>query len=158
MTDVPKPLLAAVGALSQVRTLPARAFGFGVSLLGVSYKLREDYTALAARGQQVVNEVFGGGETPEMPVVPAPPEHVVEEESAAVLEAVAHVEDPLDRPRTLPEPIPGYDEMTLGSLRGRLRSLSPEDVTRTLTYERAYLARQPMMTLLEHRAAKLAAG
>ncbi len=157
MTDVPKPLLAAVGALSEFRRLPSHAMALGVALFSASYKLREDYTALAARGEKVVNEVFGGGETPDMPAVPKPPEPVAEQETAAVLDAVAHVEDPLDRPRTLPEPIPGYDEMTLGSLRGRLRSLSSEDVARTLTYERTHQARQPMMTLLEHRAAKLAA-
>ena len=157
MPDVPKPLLAVLGALSEARRLPAHAMGLGVSVLSASYKLREDYAKLAARGDQVVKEVFGGGETGAEPAVPPLPEPVLEEESAVVLDAVAHVEDPLDKPRATPEPLPGYDEMTLGALRGRLRSLSTADLERALAYERGHLGRGPVVTLLEHRLAKLAA-
>lgn len=157
MTEVPKPLLAALGALTEARRLPAHALNLGVTLLSATYKLREDYTALAARGEQVVRGVFGGGEIADDPAVPPAPEPPAEEESVLVLDAVAHVEDPLDRPRTAPEPLPGYDEMTLGALRGRLRSLSTADLERALAYERAHRARGPVVTLLEHRLAKLAA-
>lgn len=156
MTDVPKPLLAALGALAEARRLPAHAMSLGVTLLSASYKLREDYAALAVRGERVVTDLFGGGETPGEPAVPPTPEPVLAEESAVVLDAVAHVADPLDRPRTLPEPLPGYDGMTLGSLRGRLRSLTAEDLERVLRYERAHAHRPPVLTLLEHRLAKLA--
>jgi hypothetical protein len=157
VSDVPKPLLAALGVLSEVRRLPAHAMTFGVTLLNLSYKAREDYAALAARGERVVQELLGGGETAEEPAVPPPPPRLVEKESAVVLDAVAHVEDPLDRPRTMPEPLPGYDAMTLGALRGRLRSLSRDDLERVLSYEKAHAARGPMITLVEHRLAKLAA-
>jgi hypothetical protein len=46
--------------------------------------------------------------------------------------------------------------MTLGTLRGRLRSLTEDDLSRVLRYEKAHRARQPMVTLIEHRLAKLA--
>jgi hypothetical protein len=157
VTDVPKPLLAVLGAIAEARRLPAHAMNLGVTLIGASYKLREDYAALAARGERVVTEVFGGGETPEDNPVPPPPDPVHVEESALVLDAVAHVEDPLDKPRTLPEPLEGYDGMTLGALRGRLRSLTTEDLERVLRYEQAHAHRIPVVTLLEHRIAKLAA-
>jgi len=156
VTDLPKPLLATLGALSEVRRLPAHAMNLGVTLLGLSYKAREDYAALVARGERVVTGVFGGGETAEEPAVPPVPDIVAEDEAVVVLDAVAHVEDPLDITRSLPEPLPGYDGMTLGALRGRLRSLTEEDLTRVLRYEKAHRSRQPMVTLLEHRLAKLA--
>lgn len=156
MTDLPKPLLAALGVLSEARRLPAHAMNLGVALLGLSYRAREDYAALVARGERVVTEMFGGGETPDEPAVPPVPEVVAEEEAVIVLDAVAHVEDPLDLTRTMPEPLPGYDGMTLGALRGRLRSLTEDDLTRVLRYEKAHRARPPMVTLVEHRLAKLA--
>lgn len=156
MTDLPRPLLAALGIASEARRLPAHAMTFGVTLLNLSYKAREDYAALAARGEKVVQELLGGGETAEEPAVPPPPPRLVERESAAVIDAVAHVGDPLDRARSQDEPLPGYDGMTLGALRGRLRSLSEGDLRRVLAYERAHLARAPMITLVEHRIAKLA--
>jgi hypothetical protein len=155
VSDVPKPILAALGVLSEARRLPAHAMTFGITLLNLSYKAREDYTALAARGERVVQELLGGGETAEEPAVPPAPPQLAARESAVVLDAVAHVEDPLDRPRTQPEPRPGYDGMTLGALRGRLRSLSRDDLERVLGYEKAHLARAPMITLVEHRLAKL---
>lgn len=157
VTDLPKPLLATLGALSEARRLPAHAMTFGITLLNLSYKAREDYAALVARGERVVHEVLGGGETADERAVPPAPAPVVPKESAVVLDAVAHVEDPLDRPRTQPEPLPGYDAMSLGALRGRLRALSTRDLQRVLTYEKAHLARVPMITLVEHRLAKLSA-
>lgn len=157
MTQLPKPLLATLGVLSEARRLPAHAMTFGVTLLNLSYKAREDYASLVARGERVVHEVLGGGETAEEAAVPPPPPQVVQKEASVVLDAVAHVEDPLDKPRTMPEPLPGYDGMTLGALRGRLRSLSSSDLERVLGYEKAHRARAPMITLVEHRLAKLAA-
>ena len=156
MTDLPKPLLATLGVLSEVRRFPAHAMNLGVTLLGLSYKAREDYAALVARGERVVTEAFGGHEAADQPGVPAVLEVVAEDEAEVVTDVVAHVEDPLDVTRSMPEPLPGYDGMTLGALRGRLRSLTQADLTRVLKYEKAHRARPPMITLVEHRLAKLA--
>jgi hypothetical protein len=158
VTDLPKPLLALLGVVSEARNLPAHAMSAGVTLLGLSYKAREDYAKLAARGERAVTSLFGGGETPDQPVPVLAPEPPLEDENVVVLDAVAQVEDPLDVTRSMPEPIPGYDGMTLGALRGRLRSLTDEDLQRVLRYEKAHKARAPMVTLVEHRLAKLAAG
>jgi hypothetical protein len=156
VTDLPKPLLAALGVLAEVRRLPAHAMNLGVTVLTASDKLRRDYTALAQRGEQVVTELFGGSETGDEPAVPAGPVVTLgEDEAVVVLDAVSHVEDPLDRPRSQPEPLPGYDGMTLGALRGRLRALTPDDLARVLRYEQAHRARPPVVTLVEHRLAKL---
>jgi hypothetical protein len=157
VTDLPKPLLAALGVLSEVRRLPAHAMNLGVTLYTASEKVRRDYAALAQRGEQVVTELFGG-ETGDQPTVPPVLEVTpTEEEAVIVLDAVSHVEDPLDLTRSMPEPLPGYDGMTLGGLRGRLRALSTDDLIRVLRYEKAHRARPPMVTLVEHRLAKLSA-
>ena len=157
MTDLPKPLLALLGVVSEVRHLPAHAMNAGVTVLGLTYKAREDYAKLVARGERVVTSAFGNSETPDQVVVPPPVEQPLEEEAVVVLDAIAHVEDPIDVTRSMPEPLPGYDGLTLGALRGRLRSLSEQDLERVLRYEKAHKARQPMVTLVEHRLAKLAA-
>jgi hypothetical protein len=46
--------------------------------------------------------------------------------------------------------------MTLGSLRGRLRSLSTEQLVQVRDYEKAHANRLPVVTMLDNRIAKLA--
>ena len=53
-------------------------------------------------------------------------------------------------------PLPDYDHMTLGSLRGRLRSLTVEELVQVRDYEKAHAHRLPVVTLLDNRIAKLA--
>lgn len=53
-------------------------------------------------------------------------------------------------------PLPDYDHMTLGSLRGRLRSLTVEQLVQVRDYEKAHADRLPVVTLLDNRIAKLA--
>jgi hypothetical protein len=53
-------------------------------------------------------------------------------------------------------PLPDYDHMTLGSLRGRLRSLDLEQLVQIRDYEKAHASRLPVVTMLDNRIAKLA--
>jgi hypothetical protein len=53
-------------------------------------------------------------------------------------------------------PLPDYDHMTLGSLRGRLRSLTVEELVAVRDYEKAHADRLPVITLVENRISKLA--
>jgi hypothetical protein len=80
----------------------------------------------------------------------APPEVVETVETVAasvtVQEVTAHEDLPL----------PDYDHMTLGSLRGRLRSLSVPELVQIRDYEKAHAHRLPVVTLLDNRIAKLA--
>jgi hypothetical protein len=146
---LPRPLLAALGALDQARQLPKAAIGLPIMALTALHRARGSYDLLAARGLEVIEERFGR-EEPQDPPVP-----VLVAEAVVVQELLSHVEDPLDHPKG-PEPIPGYDGMTLGALRGHLRTLTTEDLRRIAAYEQAHLHRQPMLTLVEHRLAKLA--
>ncbi len=52
-------------------------------------------------------------------------------------------------------PLADYDHMTLGSLRGRLRSLSLPQLGQVRAYEKAHADRLPVVTMLDNRIAKL---
>ena len=52
-------------------------------------------------------------------------------------------------------PLADYDHMTLGSLRGRVRSLSVEQLGQVRAYEKAHADRLPVVTMLDNRLAKL---
>ena len=53
-------------------------------------------------------------------------------------------------------PLPDYDHMTLGSLRGRMRSLDLPQLVTLRDYEKAHANRLPIVTMLDNRIAKLA--
>ena len=55
-------------------------------------------------------------------------------------------------------PLPDYDHMTLGSLRGRLRSLDMQQLVQLRDYEKSHADRLPVVTLFDNRIAKLANG
>ncbi len=52
-------------------------------------------------------------------------------------------------------PVPGWDELTLGSIRARLRRLSVNDLTELHSYEEAHGARADVLSMLENRLAKV---
>ncbi|MDD7966940.1 lipid droplet-associated protein [Actinomycetospora lemnae] len=54
-----------------------------------------------------------------------------------------------------PDVLPGYETMTIAQLRGKLRSLSVEDVEELLAWEQAHAARPPFVTMLSNRIATL---
>jgi hypothetical protein len=53
-------------------------------------------------------------------------------------------------------PLPDYDHLTLGSLRGRMRSLDLPQLIQIRDYEKAHADRLPIVTMLDNRIAKLA--
>lgn len=61
--------------------------------------------------------------------------------------AAAPVEDEL--------PLPNYDELTLGSIRARLRNLTIGDLGTLLAYERGHQNRPQVVTMYENRILKL---
>jgi hypothetical protein len=76
-----------------------------------------------------------------------------------VVETVEQVSARTDAPAVLAHddlPLPDYDHMTLGSLRGRLRSLTVEQLVQVRDYEKAHADRLPVVTMLDNRIAKLA--
>lgn len=69
---------------------------------------------------------------------------------------------PAAKPETGPDvaapPLPGYDDLSLASLRARLRALDATTIQAMLVYEKAHAGREPVITMFERRLAKLAAG
>jgi len=54
-----------------------------------------------------------------------------------------------------PAPLPNYDELSLASLRARLRNLDVTQVRQLADYERAHAARADVLTMFERRIAQL---
>jgi hypothetical protein len=52
-------------------------------------------------------------------------------------------------------PVPNYDNLTVASLRARLRNLDPSQVRTLLDYEQANAGRAAVLTMFENRIAKL---
>ena len=77
--------------------------------------------------------------TPAEPAVPAP----------------AEVEP---APAEAPLPVVGYDQLTVASLRARLRVLDVTQVQTLLDYEKAHQGRTDVVTMFERRIAKLEQG
>jgi hypothetical protein len=67
------------------------------------------------------------------------------------------VAEAAEEPGDAGPPLPNYDELTVPSLRARLRNLDITQVRKVLEYERAHAARPEVITMFERRIAKLAA-
>jgi hypothetical protein len=55
-------------------------------------------------------------------------------------------------------PVPNYDDLSIASLRARLRNLTGPQVAQLLEYEQGHAARADVITMFERRIAKLAEG
>jgi hypothetical protein len=55
-------------------------------------------------------------------------------------------------------PIPGYDDLSIASLRARLRGLDADGVQALLTYEKAHARRDDVITMFERRLSKIEDG
>jgi hypothetical protein len=73
---------------------------------------------------------------------------------ATAAEAAA-AESAAPEPAAAGLPVPNYDELSIASLRARLRSLDAAQVRDLLGYERAHASRANVITMFERRIAKL---
>ena len=88
---------------------------------------------------------------------PAPEPAVAAEAAAA--EPVAAAPEPVVAAESAAAaaPLPNYDELSVASLRARLRNLDVAQVRELAEYERAHAARADVLTMFERRIAKLEA-
>jgi hypothetical protein len=61
-------------------------------------------------------------------------------------------------PATQAPPLPGYDDLSIASVRARLRVLDAATIQEMLAYEKAHARREPVIAMLERRLAKISAG
>jgi hypothetical protein len=55
-------------------------------------------------------------------------------------------------------PMPNYDDLSIASLRARLRNLSAEQLSQLIEYEKGHAGRADVISMFERRIAKLAEG
>ena len=55
-------------------------------------------------------------------------------------------------------PLANYDELTVASLRARLRNLSNDDLTQLMTHERANQNRPEVIKMFQNRLIKMTSG
>ena len=185
-TPVPPPVVAALGivptVLDGVRRLPGKAvqlpiFAVSSALTGLDTARRE-YVVLAERGAQLLARLQGrsvddagpvrapasvpADEQPKgEPTPKAAPRSDTRIDTAAapdVVQTVEQVSAVVGGPVVAHEdlPLPDYDHLTLGSLRGRMRSLDLPQLVAIRGYEKAHADRLPILTMLDNRIAKLA--
>ena len=78
--------------------------------------------------------------------------------AAAEEEAQASPAEPAGAPADAGPPLPNYSELSVASLRARLRNLDVTQVRGLLEYEQAHAARADVIVMFERRIAKLEAG
>jgi hypothetical protein len=136
---------------------------------------------------EAAKEAEGGKEANEASVpaqAPAPESAAAAAETAAAPEPVK--EEVAEAPATAPEettpaapaaqaeapapaapaaetpaaelPLPNYDELTVPSLRARMRNLSADQLNELIAYEGAHANRADVIAMFERRIAKLAEG
>ena len=101
----------------------------------------------------------------EEPVVQAAPAFVQDASAAQDAPAVAQDEPAVPAASTVPAapdaeapPLPGYDDLSIPSLRARMRVLDAAALRAVLAYEKAHAHRDDVITMFERRLAKITAA
>ena len=97
----------------------------------------------------------GGSPKPPEAATPAP-EPPAPEPQPAPAPAPPRAPAPAQAPAEAALPVPGYDSLSLPSLRARLRNLDTAQLRVLIAYEQAHAGRTDVITMFERRIAKLA--
>jgi hypothetical protein len=157
----------------RVKEAPASALramfaGIG-SLLSVTDKIRaKPATETPAAPEPAAPEAAATPETSAAPDTSAAPETTAVAETTAAAEdtaapeeaapvaTVAETTTPPASEESAALPLPNYDELSIASLRARLRNLSADQLTVLISYERSHADRADVISMFERRIAKLA--
>jgi len=77
---------------------------------------------------------------------------------AAPAPAASPAQDAPAAPAASDLPVPGYDELSVASLRARMRSLDVAQLRALVVYESAHAARPAVLAMFERRIAKVEGG
>ena len=89
---------------------------------------------------------------------PAQPETSAATETSAASETGAAPETTDDSAASSALPLANYDQLSVASLRARLRNLSNDDLTQLMTYERAHQNRPEVVKMFQNRLIKMTSG
>jgi len=101
--------------------------------------------------------VLGGGADSPAPAAAAAPQTAARPEQTPAPEPAAAAEPVVAAEPAAAAPLPNYDELSVASLRARLRNLDVAQVRQLAEYERAHAARADLLSMYERRIAKLEA-
>ena len=144
------------GPASMLRAMFA---GFG-SLMSVMDKMRAKPAAEAPADA----EAPAAATTPAPEDTAAPEPEATAEPAAVAAEATAEpaaaaVPETSAAPETSSAlPIANYDDLSVASLRARLRNLSNDDLTRLIAYEQAHQNRPEVIKMFQNRIIKMTSG
>lgn len=187
MKPLPFPVRIAAGlvatAVEQARDLPRLVVEFPVTAvsqaLQASMRVQQKVTELAIKGDRMLGTLrpveekpswatFDEDEPPSRNGVNTVTElHPLGRPTTALIDDDDEVDDEVTEVTVVelpasdePEPsvLPGYAEMTIPQLRGRLRFLSIEDLRTLLTWEMAHGDRPPFVTMLTNRITTVLEG
>lgn len=171
MKPLPLPVRIAAGlvatAMEQAKDLPRLVAEFPVTAvsqaLQASMRVQQRVTELAIKGDRALGTLRPVEEKPswatfddEDELPPTNGATVAELRPYTVTTAAepkpSAPESPLPEPSG-PAALPGYEELTIPQLRGRLRHLSPADLQALLVWETTHTNRAPFVTMLTNRIA-----
>lgn len=157
-SSIPEPLRAAAGlaalTIDEARRLPTQLIGLPVMAVSSAFqatmKLRQTYAGLVARGDELM---IGLRPPPSGTAAWATfdDEEVPDDDIAPPMHQTPHVTPTPPARAGDPEPLPGYDTMTMPQLRGRLRWLTQLQLEKLVSYERSRFARPAYLTMLTNR-------
>jgi hypothetical protein len=78
--------------------------------------------------------------------------------AATAVTAVAAARTAVAAPAAGDLPVPNYDELSVASLRARMRNLDPAQLRALAAYERSHAARAVVLAMFERRIAKVESG
>jgi hypothetical protein len=116
----------------------------------------EDETLASGNGAAAVTEL-----RPHPRPEPDPPADTAVATAAAATaegDTPEHIEPPVQEEAAGPNALPGYQELTIPQLRGRLRHLSADDLRALLEWETTHENRAPFVTMLSNRITTVTEG
>ncbi len=167
MKPLPLPVRVAAGlvatAVEQARDLPRLVVELPVTavsqVLQASMRVQQKLTQLAIKGDRALSTLRPAEEQPGWATFDdEPPQR---NGASTVTELHPHNPTPVPEPdsdASGPNVLPNYGEMTIQQLRGRLRTLSLEDLRALLDWETAHEDRPPFVTMLSNRITTVTQG
>jgi hypothetical protein len=110
--------------------------------------------------ETVVAESSAASEASAGPETVAAPEAAAtaEPETSAAPQASAGTETPAATEPSGALPLANYDELSVASLRARLRNLTNDDLTQLMAYEKAHQDRPEVIKMFQNRLVKMTTG
>jgi hypothetical protein len=118
----------------------------------------EPEAAVPGGGHVKLLSADAAAEAPGAEAAPAAEAEAEAEAPAAEAEAEAPAAEAAAEAPAAELPLPNYDDLSIASLRARLRNLSADQLSQLIEYEKGHAARADVISMFERRLVKLAEG